>query len=239
MAFKTQMNLSSEFVAIMSLLARVGLVDDSAVNKEMRHLQSYLHQKSHPVSNHMAAIVSNTLKGYHFGLPGKEGLQAMINFLKEALCLGGIYHEIMAAFALHLGAEYFEKLFAVLGRKIDCSNMTKTMLMLKRKQGDLGVMPTSQRESLRQAQTGRTATEETKQKMSQAQTGRTHTEETKQKMRGRTHTEEGKLKIAQARTGRTHTEETKQKTTQTRTQLTDQDKADRRRQYDVYSQNNP
>ena len=61
-------------------------------------------------------------------------LQAMINILKEALCFGGIYHEIMAAFALHLGAEYVEKLFAVLGRKIDCSNMTKTMLMLKRKQ---------------------------------------------------------------------------------------------------------
>ncbi len=174
-SFKTQMNLSSEFVAIMSLLARVGVVDDSAVNKEVRHLQSYLHQKSHPVSNHMAAIVNNTLKGYHFGLPGKEGLQAMINFLKEALCLEGIYHETMAAFALHLGAEYFEKLFAVLGRKIDCSNMTKTMLMFKRKQGDLGVMPTSRRESIRQARTGSTHTEETKQKMR-------HTKETKQKM---------------------------------------------------------
>jgi hypothetical protein len=203
-SFETQMNLSSEFVAIMSLLARVRVVDDSAVNKEVRRLQSYLHQKSHPVSNHMAAIVNNTLKGYHFGLPGKEGLQAMINFLKEALCLGGIYHETMAAFALHLGAEYFEKLFAVLGRKIDCSDMKKTLQMLKRKQGDQGVMPALQRQSIRQARTGST-----------------HTEETKQKMRGRT-----------------KTEETKQKLSQARTLLTDQDKADRMSQYDVYKQSN-
>ena len=177
------------------------------------------------------ATRNNIVEEYHHGNAGKEGLRAMINILKEELGLEGIYDEIMTTLALHLGSVDLQKLFAVLGHTIDCSNMKKTLRRLKRKQGDLGVMPALQRESLRQAaqaRTGSTHTVEAKQKMSQARTGSTHTEETKQKMKGRT----------SSFLGKTHTEEAKQKMSQARLQLTEQVKADRNGQFDKYIQEN-
>jgi hypothetical protein len=60
-----------------------------------------------------------------------------MNILIDNLDIPGIYPEKITSFAVHHGAEDFQRMFAVLGLGfIDCSDMAATLQRLEKEQGE-------------------------------------------------------------------------------------------------------
>ncbi len=112
------------------------------------------------------AIRNNSPVDYYFGYKGKKGLQSLMNKLIDQLGIDGIYPEVFASFAMHLGAENLQRLYADLGLgAIDCSDMAATMQRLEKEQGDRGKLTQEHRDKVSEANTGRKLTQEHRDKI--------------------------------------------------------------------------
>ena len=147
-------NMCAEFLAIKWTLVQAKLMKENALLKSLEELFAYSIQLRHPLnppqdtSSEMWAIRNNSPVGYHHGSKGKKGLQALINILADWLGLDGIHADVMASFAMHLGAKSLRRLFAMLGHDIDCSNMAATLKRLRSEQKDRGVLPDEHRQAI-------------------------------------------------------------------------------------------
>lgn len=153
----------------MQTLVQAKLLDKSALDIEVDRLRAFGLQlqgvfggQSHfDKAQEYYAIRNNSPVDYCFGNKGKKGLQSLMNKLIDQLGIDGIYPEVFASFAMHLGAENLQRLYAdlCLGA-IDCSDMAATMQRLEKEQGDLGKLTQEHRDKVSEANTGRKLTQE-------------------------------------------------------------------------------
>jgi uncharacterized membrane protein YjgN (DUF898 family) len=94
------------------------------------------------------AIRNNSSEGLSFGHPQKEGVQALINFICDQVCLSGCHVLPFAAFVMHIVHDCFKEVMKILGCKHDCDDMSALMQALMKEQGDRGKFSQEHRDNM-------------------------------------------------------------------------------------------